>query len=381
MKFSTLLRSTLLLSVAAFPLVALAADPPAKVTPEFRVPRVYVATGSSSEADLARLRAAIGKLAGVLKVETRPEEDGATVTIDGDGGSTQSLLAAAAKTAGYRLRPAPTRFYLATGSNSDEDLKRLQETLQQTPGVDQVALSKRTEGAALRVGGAARNPTLVAAGKAAGFTLEALTSYVASGPYDEADLSRLRTALRKLPGVERVEMQGLIGGATLLIHGDTNDDRMAAAGKTAGFIVWPLASADGRREFLFAGQASPTDHGKLIEALRGVEGIGEFEIRPGPDGNRLLVTGGQARPPAIVGAATGAGFRLVPDETVVLPTLTPEAERNTPPDYDNRVLTDQAQPGGPAPAFSLLAKDGKTTISLSDYVGKRPVVLLFGSCT
>jgi hypothetical protein len=342
---------------------------------------MYVALGSSSEADLARLRVAIGKLSGVLKVQTRPEEDGATVIIDGDGGSTQSLLAAAAKTAGYRLRPTPTRFYLATGPTGDSDLARLSSALRETVGVSQVALGKQPAGIAIRVGGAARNPALVAAGKSAGFTLQPLSSYVASGPSTAADLARLQVSLTKLPGVERVEMQGLIGGATLLIHGDTNDDRMAAAGKTAGFIVWPLGSAEGRREFRIDGRTSAADHGKLNEVLRGLEGIGEVEIRSAPEGNRLLVTGGRARPPAIVAAAATVGVSLVPEETVALPTLTPEAERGTPPDYENRVLQEQAQANQPAPEFTLLARDGETRVRLADSFGKRPVVLLFGSCT
>ena len=35
----------------------------------------------------------------------------------------------------------------------------------------------------------------------------------------------------------------------------------------------------------------------------------------------------------------------------------------------------------PAPDFSLQSPDGKTTITLSDYHGKKPVVLIFGSFT
>src|SRR5260221_264650 len=61
------------------------------------VPRLYVATGPSSEADLSRLRDAIGKLPGVGKVNARAEFDAVTVTIEGDGRSTESLLTAAAK--------------------------------------------------------------------------------------------------------------------------------------------------------------------------------------------------------------------------------------------------------------------------------------------
>lgn len=381
MNRSTLILGALLLSTAALPGLGRAADPPPAAVQEFQIPRTYVALGSSAEADLEKLRVAIGKLAGVEKVHTRPEEDGATVIVDGNGSSSQSLLAAAAKTAGYRLRPAPTRFYFVSGPNEETDQARLRTALGETLGVNQVAMSPLPKGLALRVGGAARNPAIVAAGKTAGFALEPLASYVASGPTEKGDLSRLRTVLSTLPGVTRVEMQSLIGGATLLIHGDTNDDRMAAAGKKGGFIVWPLGDAEGRREFRLRTPTSAADRSKLTKALQAVDGIREVEIHSDPQGDRLVVAGGQIRPPIVVAAANNAGFRVAPEESVSLPTLTPEAERNTPPDYENRVLKDQAQLNGPAPDFSLLSGDGKRTINLSDFAGKRPVVLLFGSCT
>ena len=50
-------------------------------------------------------------------------------------------------------------------------------------------------------------------------------------------------------------------------------------------------------------------------------------------------------------------------------------------DFDERVLEDLVKPGDVAPDFSLLSADGKTTIRLADYRNKRPVVLIFGSCT
>jgi copper chaperone CopZ len=378
MKATTVLGIGLLLCGAA---ASRAADTPPTAVRDFQVPRSYLARGSTAEADLTKLRAAIATLPGVTKVTVQADEDGATVTIDGDGSSTQSLMAAAARNAGYRLRPAPTRYYLATGPSGDTDLMKLRSALRETAGIDQVALSRGPQGAALRVGGVARNAAIVAAGERAGCRLDQLASYVASGSSTEPDLARLREALSKLAGVKRVEMQGLIGGATLLIHGDTNDERMAAAGKNAGFIVWPLGIAEGKREFRIDDRVSAEDREKLVTTLRALEGIGELEVRAQPEGDRLLVNGGRARPPAIVSAAARAGFTLVPIETVTLPTVVPQAERGTPPDYENRVLEDEARPGGPAPGFSLLAKDGRTVVSLSDYAGKRPVVLLFGSCT
>ena len=37
--------------------------------------------------------------------------------------------------------------------------------------------------------------------------------------------------------------------------------------------------------------------------------------------------------------------------------------------------------GEPAPDFTLPVAGKKATVTLSDFQGKRPVVLIFGSCT
>jgi len=44
-------------------------------------------------------------------------------------------------------------------------------------------------------------------------------------------------------------------------------------------------------------------------------------------------------------------------------------------------LREGPAPGAQAPAFRLRTHDGKRTVSLSDYRGKKPVVLIFGSFT
>src|SRR5690349_17665246 len=109
----------LLLTTAALPVTAQRADTPnspakaVKAEKVAGVPRLYVATGPSSEAELARLRAAIGKLTGVKKVETRTEFDTLTVSIEGDGSSTESLLVAGAKSAGFVMRPVHAHYFAA----------------------------------------------------------------------------------------------------------------------------------------------------------------------------------------------------------------------------------------------------------------------------
>lgn len=312
-------RAVLLLSAIALPGVTWAADPPdgaakpqgAAKAPA--IPRLYVATGPSSEADLASLRAALSELAGVQKVEARAEFGAVTVTIDGDGRSTQSLFAAAARSVGFVLRPAPDRTYAAAGPSGEADLTRLRAALTQLRGVERVDMGVQPDGAAVRISGVTGYDALRAAGKSAGFTLRQIGSYVASGPSAPPDLARLRAALAPLPEVEQVEMQGLNGGATLLIYGDVRETRLVQGAKSAGFLLWPLGSA--------------------------------------------------AR------------------STVSLPSLVPEADRNTPPDYDERVLEDQAKPGGQAPEFSLLALNGTKLSLAGSLAAGKPIVLVFGSCT
>src|SRR5205823_8616623 len=95
----------------------------------------------------------------------------------------------------------------------------------------------RTGGAAVRVLGVTGPAALTAAGKSAGFELHPLAAYVASGPTADADLARLRAAVEKVAGAERVEMKGLTGGATLLIHGEVSDPTLVADARTAGFAL------------------------------------------------------------------------------------------------------------------------------------------------
>ena len=384
MRFSA---TILLLLTAAAPALSQA---PVPVRPGSRprlagapseAPRTYLAAGPVAEANLARLREAIARLPGISKVEVRAGQEEIAVTIDGDGASSQSMLVAAARAAGYRMRPAPTRFYRAVGAGGVDGLERLRKALGDLPGTEQLALSPLPEGAAVQVGGSVRHGDLIAAAKSAGFTMQVLASYVASGSTAPADLARLRKAMEKVRGVEQLELRGLTGGATLLVSGPANEDQLSAAGKTAGFIVWPLGSAESGREFRIQGSVDAAGRERLSSALKEVEGIGETEIREDPEGVRLSVRGAMVRPQVIFTAAQSAGFQLLPIQTVSLPSVEPKANRNTPPDYENRVLEDQAIPGAPAPAFSLLDKDGVTWISLADLTGKRPVVLLFGSCT
>lgn len=55
-------------------------------------------------------------------------------------------------------------------------------------------------------------------------------------------------------------------------------------------------------------------------------------------------------------------------------------ETFTPPARGER-QADRLRAGDPAPDFSLPAAAGKAEVRLSSFRGKRPVVLIFGSCT
>lgn len=347
------------------------------------VPRLYVATGPASDADLGWLRASVGALAGITRVEARREFGSVTVTVDSDGRSTESLIAAAARAAGFTMRPARPRFYAATRSGDGGDPPHLRAALRAVPGVDEVAVSEQVDRVAVRVLGVTPLRHLAQAGRNAGFELHPLGAYVAAGPHGEADLARLRAALGKVNGVQRVEVQGLAGGATLLVHGEASDPELVAAAKAPGFDLWPLNNGPAPRVFRIEPRPGTIDPEKLREALQGLEGVGSIEIRPGPAAEQQLVVTGRVRPDAILAAATEAGFTLTPAEApVALPTLTPQAQRAGPPDYDQRVLEERARIGEPAPGFTVLGMDGMTRRSLAEYLGpKKPVVLVFGSCT
>jgi hypothetical protein len=55
-------------------------------------------------------------------------------------------------------------------------------------------------------------------------------------------------------------------------------------------------------------------------------------------------------------------------------------EKFTPPARGER-LPDRLNAGDPAPDFSLPDPSGKKEVRLSSFQGKKPVVLIFGSCT
>ena len=57
-----------------------------------------------------------------------------------------------------------------------------------------------------------------------------------------------------------------------------------------------------------------------------------------------------------------------------------QLETNTRPARDER-HSDTLQVGDPAPDFTLLDPQGKRKVTLSDFRGKKPVVLIFGSYT
>jgi len=377
---------SLLLAMAALPAAPQAAQPDASarrpgVQRAAGDPHLYVATGPLSNADLDRLRAAIGKLTGVVKVEVRAEFGAVTVTIESDGRAPESLVTAAAASVGFEMRPVMDRFFAATGPTGNADLLLLRAALAKVPGVERVEVSEHAGGGAVRIFGVMGHDALMAAGKSARFELRELGSYVASGSAATADLARLRSALVGVGGVEQVEMQGLVGGATLLVYGGVNGSALERAAKSAGYALWPLGNSPGPRLFKLERSLSTAETEQLKQALEDVDGIGEIDVSADSHGSRVAIAGGRVRPDSIVEAAAGAGFVLTPVQTVTLPSLIPTAERNTPPDYNNRVLEEQAVVGMPPPDFALLSKDGATKIRLSDRLGKKPVVLMFGSCT
>jgi hypothetical protein len=81
-------------------------------------------------------------------------------------------------------------------------------------------------------------------------------------------------------------------------------------------------------------------------------------------------------PRALAGAFLLAGAVIVlADDPKTLP-----GEKYTPPAKDER-QPDKLKPNDKAPDFTLPDPSGKSEVTLSSFQGKKPVVLIFGSCT
>jgi hypothetical protein len=205
---------------------------------------------------------------------------------------------------------------------------------------------------------------------------EAAHYYFAPGVRDEAGLTRLQETLRRVPGVSQVQAKQGEGGALLRVLGPAKLDALHAAAREAGFELRPA------HLFEVRGVKTPEDQEKLRQALATIKGIGELQFRQTPRGLMLEIRGGTAGAEAAAAAAKAAGFELRIVEMPRGPGSSGlEGERNTPAARGERILQDLTKVGDPAPDFTLITRDGKGKISLSDYRGKKPVVLLFGSYT
>jgi copper chaperone CopZ len=287
----------------------------------------------------------------------------------------------AAIAAGFDFRPAQTRTFAAASTGCNPDLAALRSALEKTPGVEQVDTQGAGAAATVRIQGDIKVDPLVAAAKAAGFELSRSINYVASGPADEENVQKLRAAVEKAAGVKRTDVRPIPGGATVTVEGAMDDDALAEKALAAGFTLKTLSSAAGVRMFSVSGMSGPDDEEKLRKAVQGVSGIGEFQIMTLGDMTRLGVRGGSASPDAILAAAGSAGFELQPAGGGRGQGGGPDAERNTPPAFDERVNDDLTKVGDQAPDFELIKSDGKSKVRLTAYQGKRPVVLIFGSYT
>jgi hypothetical protein len=214
--------------------------------------------------------------------------------------------------------------------------------------------------------------------------------YQAAGVKSDTDLARLREALGKAPGVNQVQGRLQADGSALVrVLGEAKPETLVAAAKAVGFDLKPAARTagpgDGRMLFAVGGAQTPQDEAKLRQALGQVEGIGEFQLRQTPRGLMLGIQGGKATPEAIVAAAKAAGLDLRPAEGARGRPGGPgggqDGERITPAARGERIAQDLTAVGDPAPDFTLITRDGKAKVTLSDYRGKKPVVLIFGSYT
>lgn len=377
---SKILKSVLLFSFVAAPPASWGADPPKGALRPPPVVQTFVARGPSAEADLSRLKSALEKAAGVVTIGLRPTVGGAFVDVKGD--VLYTLLAAHTKPVGYQLTQLPIRTYAAKGSTAEADLARLKAALTGTPGVEDIALSPAEGGGAARISGIAPYAALVAMAKGSGYSLRQVGGFVVAGSSSEGQLAKLKAALAKAPRVEQVELLALSGGATLLIYGDVKNTELELAAKRLGYEFSALSNGFNKRaQFTVRGVPSSEDQEKLRTVIQNLEGTQRTEIGMADGGLKVVVEGERLKPDRIAAAAKEAGFELRMIESVALPTLTPQAGRVAPAAYDDAIVGDPITAGEAAPTFTLLSQDGTTKLSLSDSLGKKPVVLVFGSCT
>jgi len=342
-------------------------------------PATYIVAGSPTDGDLDRLAGILRALEGVEQVEPGRAAGTPTVRVRGTGGT---ILLEAARRAGFTLRPISVRTFVAARVRTREDLSRLKGVLSSTEGVEQVDVAPAAGGAVLRVRAIPGSEVLLRAASSGGFVLDAVASFVATGSDAQADLSALKTRLGRTPGVVRVDLRPLVGGASLLVHGPVQEEMLAAAAGEAGYRLTPVGDpVAGGRRFQVQGTGRADDIPRLQAAIRDVPGAKGIQVTQEADGTVLEVRDRALDRDRLLSAARAAGFDLRPLEAAATPTLEEEAERNTPAASNERVLETQARPGQTAPDFTLITKDGRGTITLSTLAGKRPVVLIFASYT
>jgi copper chaperone CopZ len=340
----------------------------------------YIVGGSPTDVELDKLLAAIRKLDGVEQAEVQKIPGVTLLRVRAAAQGT--LIITAARAAGFEVRQTPTRIYMATGPSQDSDVSHLRTTLRSLPGVEQLEMTRQPSGIALRVRGAIDPAAMAAAVKPAGFEVQIVSGFVAAGPAAAADVERLHTALSRLPGVAKIDIRTVLGGANLVVYGDVKDGALSAAARACGYGLLPVSDPAGEtQQFTVQGVTGPAEEAKLRDALRGAGVPGEIRIQTTPEGVRLSVPTGAAPARMLTGAAKSAGFDLTPVETVNIPSVGSERERITPPAPNERTIEEQTRIGEPAPDFTLLTHDGKGKITLSNSFGKRPVVLIFGSYT
>jgi hypothetical protein len=86
---------------------------------------------------------------------------------------------------------------------------------------------------------------------------------------------------------------------------------------------------------------------------------------------------------AVLAVSIGRADDALSNERAVAPPPRPVREYNAPAAKGERI-PDRLNVGDPAPNFTLpiaSTAKSKSTVTLSSFRGKKPVVLIFGSCT
>jgi len=132
-------------------------------------------------------------------------------------------------------------------------------------------------------------------------------SYIVVGSPTDADLDRLLAAIRKVDGVEQVEVKKIPGNTLLRVRAAALGTIIITAARKAGFELRQTPT----RIYLATGPTQSTDLSQLRTTLRSLPGVEQVEMSPQAGGLALRVRGA-IDPSGLAAVLKPSGFTSAP---------------------------------------------------------------------